>query len=142
MKFGLLFSCCCALLCLGGEKTSLTVRAVTHETRVNERTGSYVTPGRSSTTCSGSQIPWALLLTERPTATPHRHPRKRIRSQDVPSTLRILWREAMGCATPSFAVRVVRDDSNLLGRAKQLIVRGELQTDPQMVLGIVRPHQD
>jgi hypothetical protein len=54
MKFGLLFSCCCALLCLGGEKTSLTVRAVTHETRVNERTGSYVTPGRSSTTCSGS----------------------------------------------------------------------------------------
>jgi hypothetical protein len=54
MKYGLLFWCCGTLLCLGGEKASLTVRAVTHETRVNQRTGSYVTPGTSSTNCSGS----------------------------------------------------------------------------------------
>ena len=54
MKYGLLFWCCGTLLCLGGEKASLTVRAVPHETRVNQRTGSYVTPGTSSTNCSGS----------------------------------------------------------------------------------------
>ena len=37
-------------------KTTLTVRAISHDSRVNERVSSYTTPGSSNTNCSGSGI--------------------------------------------------------------------------------------
>jgi hypothetical protein len=43
-----------ALACYGKPKTSLTVRATTHASRVNEYTSTYTTPGTSNTHCSGS----------------------------------------------------------------------------------------
>lgn len=54
MKFRLLLCYGSALLCFGAPKLQLTVRAVTSDAQVNERTGSYTTPGSASTNCSGS----------------------------------------------------------------------------------------
>lgn len=41
-------------VCHAGPKTSLTVRAITHASQVNEYTSTYTTPGTSDTRCSGS----------------------------------------------------------------------------------------
>src|SRR5260221_10752375 len=38
----------------GKDKKTLTVTAVTHDSRVNQRTSYYTTPGTSSTNCSGT----------------------------------------------------------------------------------------
>lgn len=52
----LLLTLTLALTCAGSErhKESLTVRAVSHDSRTNEFSWTYTTPGSSSTDCSGS----------------------------------------------------------------------------------------
>lgn len=50
----LFFVAVMALFGKNNSKTSLTVRAVTHASRINEQTSSYTTHGTSSTSCSAS----------------------------------------------------------------------------------------
>jgi hypothetical protein len=42
------------LTCTAKDKSTLEVRAVSHESQVFQRTSTYTTPGTSNTTCSGS----------------------------------------------------------------------------------------
>jgi hypothetical protein len=45
---------CIACLCTAREKTLITVHVISHDSRVNERTSTYETPGKSNAICSGS----------------------------------------------------------------------------------------